>query len=251
MTLKYKSLIRIIFIIILFFSAYIPRLMYYVHCPIQWRDSYSYKHYVEIWHKTGSYSSVDQYDKTNVITPFSVFLLRFIYSLSNYSYYVTCVSLYIVLGSSTVLIAYRILRELNFNFSFSIFMCLILSSNYSLINYSTQVTRDNLYLFFCSLTLLFFFRLLKRFVLVDYLCVAFFSACSFLTRYEGFELLFIFSFGFLCCKKYSLLYRIFIIVLFFILFAFISYSVIYFISPDYRIFSGVTHKVMDYMHVFN
>ena len=235
-----KINIRLLIPLLILFLAYGTRLFYYLDNPIQWRDSFFYKEMVETWERNDEYPSKDKYNQENTIPPFPLYIFMLVHKTFHKSIFVSNVSLQIVLGSITVLVLWFILREINIGLIPSALICLIAVFHKMFLDFSTQMTRDNLYIFFSSLFLYTIIKSIKSKKNYYPFLLGVLLAFVYLTRYEGIEFLIVYP-AILAIQKTLVLKRM---CLFFLLFCasfiFTLVSIYYTICPNYN-FTIATH----------
>lgn len=242
--------IRLLIIITLFLLSLLVRLTYYYCNPVQWRDSGLYKDMVEQWETNGAYPSKDKYGQENTIPPFPIFLFMISHKVSGNSFYLSNTALQIVLGSALICVLWGILSELRIKCIYAVIICIMAVFNKNLLDYSTQITRDNLYLLLCAL---FFYYAIKTIKNKSVFYSAFSGvllAFTFLTRYEGIEFLLIFPLVLIMERTIKLKHKILLSSFFSSFFFLVVIFTIRAITPEYIYTVALTNKFLPYINVF-
>ncbi len=184
-------------------AAYIARLLFYFQHPVQWRDSYRYVSLIESLELNGVYLSFLENRNYNYIPPFPIYLFKTIHRLFGSSIFVSGISFQIFIGTLLVYIIWQICTTLKIGPIKSLLVCSVAVVHHTLLDYSTQLTRDNLYLFFFTLTVYLFLVYLKKRDVVLLVLSGACSCLSFLCRYEGIEIVFLYvvAIGFISSQR--------------------------------------------------
>lgn len=179
--------------------SYVLRLFYTLYYPVLSRDSYTYINIIE---RTRVISNIDFQES---VYPLFFFLYRLPGLLFNQGTVYAGRAINIVLGTLTVYFIIALSRQISSNRFIWVTSGLIASTYPNLVHYSSQIQRDCLYLFFCSILLLFAIKFILRNRVRYIAYLAFISGCCLLTRHESLELLpFIFLVLFFGNKKKKL-----------------------------------------------
>ncbi len=238
---------RLLYLSILIISlAYFVRVFYYFDNPIQWRDSYFYKEIVETWEDKKEYPSKDRYGQENIIPPFPLYIFMLMHKMTGKSIFLSNVALQIVLGSISILFLWLILNEIRIGIIPSILISLIGAFHKSLLDFSTQITRDNLYVFFCSLLIFFFIKYLKRKSLFYSFVLGILISLICLVRYEGAEFLLILPIILFFQKKISIKRKLISILLIYSAFCITFLEISQITTPHRSVLKAIHIKFRSY-----
>lgn len=176
------------------------RVIYCIVYPVPVRDAFAYKEFIELW----NYSGIIPGD--SCFPPLSMFLLKTPYSLFEYDVIKGGTIINIVFGLGIIIMLIKISYEIFSSKIAALCSGLLVATHPTLIHYSCQMTRENSYLFFSCLAVLFFIKSLNRSSKPFYVAyAAIFSSCAFLCRFEALELFVIFVLWIICSNLKSFL----------------------------------------------
>ena len=175
-----------LFDIFIFIYSVAIRLLYLITYPMPVRDSYTYKQYIIqlIEH---------DFPESKYIPPVGLYILKAPADFFNVDPIVCGTVLNVVLGVLIIIFGLRAFGEICKSFICYCCMGLIIASHPSLISFSCQLSRENLYLLFCILSAYNCIRAIKTRNLFFFALTAVFSAMAFLCRFEGLEIVFFFA----------------------------------------------------------
>lgn len=243
--------IRLLIIITLFLLSLLVRLTYYYCNPVQWRDSGLYKDMVEQWETHSSYPTKDKYGQENTIPPFPIYILMISHKVSKKTFYISNTALQIVLGSALICAIWSILSELKIKVKYALIICIMALFNKNLLDYSTQITRDNIYLFLCALFIYFAIKTIRNKSFFCSLLSGGLLAFTFLTRYEGVEFLFVFPLVIFIQQKINIKQKIILSSLFIFFFFMVVHFTIRTLTPEYNYTNALTNKFLPYINAFS
>lgn len=240
--MRHRNQISYFVVVLIVLTAFLCRLAYYFKYPVQWRDAYAYKSISDVWDNTKHYPLFQDDEELNYVPPFPLFIFNKLSLIFNSSYFISGVAVEIVLGSFLVFIIWKGCMLLHLGVISSIMISLIACFHHTLLDFSTQVTRDNLYLFFSAIALLHFLNIIYTRSFFHSICFGLFSALSFLCRYEAIELLlllFVFTWKIYRYKS-NYFFSCFIASA---TFFFAVFTINYMICPDYSQFINLFQKI--------
>ena len=184
------------------------RWIYLIKYPVPARDAYTYIHFFHEWEKTNILPIND------VIPPIAMILLRFPQRHLGLELVSGGILLNCILGLFIVYFICQTTKRITKSNLCVLLVGGLAATNPSLVHYSCQFLRENIYLFFCSLCVKESVENYYRFKYVTLLKIAFFSVLSCFSRHEGYEM-FLLEFIFLLfLKDISLLGKIRILFLY-------------------------------------
>ena len=167
----------------LFFLALSLRIWHLIIDPLLLRDSINILEYTEYWHSFGVFPDPDKF---GIIPPFPILAISTIVSLG-VTYEVSGRSIALFFGSLIPVLGFFIALSIFKKTKFGIFYGLLLCIHPTLISYSIQPLRDNIYLSLIGLT---FYLLIKgvqtQTFVIWYEC-GFIYALAVFSRYEALE----------------------------------------------------------------
>ena len=179
---KRKSFIVLICLIL----GLLVRLCHIIRYPVQPRDAYAYEFIISEWEKTNIIS--DQIS----FFPFSLWFLRIPNHFFNYDIIKGAVVINLLLGLLLIAVSIQILGLLFKKHSVILISGCIVATHPAFVDYSCSCLRENCYLLFSLLSLLFLVKYFKRIEKRYLLPSSLFAANAFLCRLEGLEFFFIF-----------------------------------------------------------
>lgn len=183
--IKNKSIITFAIVVL----SYIIRLSYACYYPVQWRDAYKYQWIINEWESLKRFPSIDSFGNLNHIPPLPLYIFKCTSEIFNRPVFVSGVSLQIVIGVLTIYYLLKTLNILKVNGIIALLLCLVVGTNRMFLDCSTQMTRDNFFLFMCSYILYFYFKNMNMNKYVQSVAIGCLIAIASLCRYESLELL--------------------------------------------------------------
>lgn len=162
----------------------IIRILYCWKYPIPVRDAYDYEMFLRQWYSTGIIP------QTVFYPPLGLYLMKIPVSWGYMDIMKGGICVNMILGLCLIITFIQIARSLNDSLLLMYCVGLISATHPALIEFSCHMLRENSYLFFCSISVLFVILFLKQ-RMVPYLMIT--STClsaAFLCRTEAIELLF-------------------------------------------------------------
>ena len=157
------------------------RLEYYIHYPVQPRDSYKYQAFIETWEETGEMPRGHR-------GALSLWILKSPHLLFKVDTIRGGVIINNCLGILLIMLAIVISKRIFGKNSIALFAGLIVATHPQLVRFSTSFLRENTYLVFAMLTLGFLLEYIRNKRLACVISAGIVSALSFLCRIEGLEL---------------------------------------------------------------
>lgn len=211
------------------------RVFYCWKYPVPVRDAFRYKEFIVQWIDTGIIP------EGTYFPPLGLYLLKIPGSLCGYDIMKGGIVVNMILGLSIILILIKISSCL-YPSALSVLCTGLLAAGHpTLIQYSCQMTRENTYLFFSCLAVLFTIKNSISSCHCFILLVSLFSAAAFLCRFEALELVPLVNLAiFLNRKKniaerfkQSFLYNSFYIIFFNAIIYLIHVQITYFLDDRY------------------
>ncbi len=162
------------------------RLCHIIRYPVQPRDAYTYEFVICEWEKTNTIS--DQIS----FFPFSLLVLRIPNHFFNYDIIKGAVVINLLLGLLIISVSIHILGLMFKKDSVTLISGCIVATHPAFVDYSCSCLRENCYLFFSLLSLLFLVKYFKRTEKRYLFPSSLFAAIAFLCRLEGLEFFFVF-----------------------------------------------------------
>ena len=162
------------------------RLCHIIRYPVQPRDAYAYEFVISEWEKTNTIS--DQIS----FFPFSLWILRIPNHFFNYDIVKGAVVINLLLGLLIIAVSIQILSLLFKKNSVILISGCIVATHPAFVDYSCSCLRENCYLFFSILSLLFLVMYFRKIEIPYLLPSSLFAAIAFLCRLEGLEFSFVF-----------------------------------------------------------
>jgi len=173
------------------------RIMYCLMYSIPIRDSYTYKKFIEQWISNGAIPENGGYP------PLGLFLLKIPAELFQCEIIRGGIIVNITIGLFIVIELIRLSREIVNSSFVALCVGLISATHPLLIDFSCHMSRENSYMLFCCLSIIFFIRFLKRGSYALASGSSFCSALAFLCRDEALELAVIIVSIICFCKNMS------------------------------------------------
>lgn len=162
----------------------IVRIAYLWMYPVPVRDAFTYSEFIEEWIDSGVIP------EEGGIPPLGLYLFKTASAFLGVGIIRSGTIVNVLIGLLIIATLGKIAYTIIPSSKIVSCICLVSATHPALVDYSCQATRENPYLLFCCLSVLFFILFLKRGYRLCYIVVASVFACaSFLCRYEGFELL--------------------------------------------------------------
>ena len=235
---------RIVVLAILLLSVII-REVYLIKYPVPARDSFEYVHFFYEWEKTKTIP-LDR-----AFPPIAMMLLQFPHRLFGVELIKGGILLNFILGLCIVYLVCRTTKLITKSNLCVLLVGGMAATNPSLVHYSCQFLRDNIYLFFCSLCIVKSTELCYRYKFVTLLEIAFFSSMAYLSRHEGIELFLIEITVLLFLKNVSVLKKARIIFLYCLLCAVCFGAVLLISGLDISYYSVIFERKYFYLLELN
>lgn len=161
----------------------IIRVLYILIYPVPVRDSFVYKTFIESWNQTGVFP------QEPLFPPLGITLLKISSTCFDCETIKGGRITNTVLGICIIYIMVRISLEISKSRTIALVIGLLSATHPTLISYSCQMTRENPYLFFCSMTCMLLVMYSNKNKLYFVLLLALSSSAAFLCRHEGLELI--------------------------------------------------------------
>lgn len=186
----------------------IVRIFYCLKYPVPVRDAFVYKNIIEEWIKTGSIPL-----NIKGLPPLGLYLLKIPAEFFGFEVIQGGIIENVIIGLCIITITMIISEEI-ISSRFVVFLTgLFIATHKTFIDYSCQMIRENIYLFFSCLTIYYTIKYVKRGSLL-HLCVASLcSAASVLCRHEGFELFILLCWIIILKEQYKRIFSVFSITL--------------------------------------
>lgn len=162
------------------------RIAYCLQYTVQPRDAYTYGHMIDEWDKTGRMIGDISF------IPFSLWILKIPRHIFYYDSIKGGILVNLLIGMLMIVITVYFLSHFFKNDLSTLFGGLIVATHPALVHFSCSCLRENTYLFFSLLTILFLIRYFIFFHLIQLFFASLFGAFAFLCRVEGIEVLAVF-----------------------------------------------------------
>ena len=176
-----KNQIFIITILCVMLGA-IERIIYCLNYPVPVRDACKYQDLIKRWIET------DKITSDMGIPPLSLFIFKIFSNYFKCSIIDGGIIINILIGLLIICILIYISYYKCSSCLLSLFIGILSASHPTLIDYSCQMTRENIYLFLCCLTFLFIIVYYKKKHLYAVVLFSITSAMAYLCRHEALEL---------------------------------------------------------------
>lgn len=164
------------------------RVLYLWLYPVQPRDAFKYKAFIESWGATGEYPT------TYPFPPLGLFLLK----APRYFFVSNTFTGGIIVNMILGLCIIALIMKISFQICPSLLLAtgigLTVSMHPTLVHYSCQMLRENPFLFFCCISILFLIDYLKENHICWIVISSYFAIAACLCRYEALELCIIIGF---------------------------------------------------------
>ena len=166
--------------------GWIIRILYFIKYPVQSRDSFFYIKTINQLNSAG-------YERIGVTgnhtPPLALEMARIPTRIIGIDLTKGAIAINIAIGVLTIYVLIKISQELKANKTTSFAIGLLAATNASLVDYSTKIQRESLFVFLCSMTVLYIIKYLKRGKKKSIIIFSATSTAAVLTRYEGIELI--------------------------------------------------------------
>ena len=198
------------------------RLGYCICYPVQPRDAYTYESVIREWEESGTIPETIDY------FPLSLWILKIPHSIFRYDIVKGGIIINQICGLFLIIFLAIITKKYFRKNYVMIFVGLLVATNPSLVHFSCSFLRENIYLVFATLSLLFLLKYWDATKKRDLLKASMFGALASMCRLEGFEFLVFFliiSFVAFLLKRIQFIKFFVHSVLFFIIFLATTVSV--------------------------
>ena len=168
--------------VICFIIGALIRIAYCIQYPVQPRDSYKYILLITQWEETGEISDT-------VFFPLCLWILRIPFHFFHYDCMKGGIIVNLILGMLMIIIVVNTTKQFFRNNMIILFAGLIVATHPSLVSFSCVCLRENNYLFFSMLGLIYLVQYYRRIQCSYLLLVGLFGAFASLCRLEGVEIL--------------------------------------------------------------
>ena len=173
---------------ILFINFFLKLFSFFLD-PVISRDGSSYIRFSQIWFDTGSFQLASNEFRGVHLPPLPLYLIKSLMHLFGLPAEVFGVSLNLILGTFTPLIAYKIAYEVTHTKNIALGSAFLLAVNPSMNAFAHEVQRDMIYLFFIGLLLWLIIAGIRRQKGEYWLFGGIACSCAILTRFETLEFL--------------------------------------------------------------
>ena len=188
--IRSKKYFSIIFLLIsLFIGTFIRIIAWHVY-PLPCRDAYLYEKYVFLWSQNDVYPILDSSGAINNISPLPIYFFKTMHQLFPAHDIIragTIINIFFGLFLIIILWAFALI-VFKSKYAAAI-AALLAATNPFLIESSIQMTRENSYLFFSAIAILFLIIFLQRQKAHYIIIIALFSSLAYLCRHEAIELI--------------------------------------------------------------
>lgn len=161
------------------------RLLYCIKYPVLVRDSYKYYEYIVRWNEEGTLLANKEYP------PLGLYLYKAVADLTSWGIMESAIIINIIVGELLIGIAIYTASKYRFSPLGTLLLGILVATHPTLIYFSCQPLRENLYLLFCSLFAISFANYAKSLKFIDLAGQALFCSLALLTRLESLELVFL------------------------------------------------------------
>ena len=173
-------------LIVLWAIGLLARLAYIITYPVPNRDSFKYEEFISLWETTGVFPTVSSYP------PFSLYLFKLTHTLLGGSIIKCNIICNMVFSMATLAIVYYISKTIIHSKLICYLITLVFATHPFAVAYSTQGTRESIYLFFSLLASYSIYRSVVFDRKLEVIKTGLYSTLGFMTRHEGLELIAIF-----------------------------------------------------------
>lgn len=161
------------------------RLLYCIKYPVPVRDSYEYYEYIVRWKEEGTLPTY------RVFPPLALYLYKTVDDLTSCGIIKSAIIINIVVGELLICIVVYTASRYRFSILSTLLLGILVATHPTLIYYSCQPLRENLYLLFCSLFAISFITYAQSRKFIDLAGQALFCSLALLARKESLELVFL------------------------------------------------------------
>lgn len=162
--------------------SFIIRCFYLIMYPVPARDSYIYLHFLHEWENTNTIPISETFP------PIAMMFFRFPHQYLGCELVKGGILLNCILGLFIVYFICQATKRITKSNLCVLLVGGLAATNPSLVRYSCQFLRENIYLFFCSLCVKESVEIYYKYSHIALLKIAFFSVLSCFSRHEGYEL---------------------------------------------------------------
>lgn len=229
-------------IALLMLSSQIYYISYSMIFTTEWRDSDTYIYLVDNISLDNSFYRIFKTEEVNDYLPLPISIYKGWNSFFWTDTFISCKALSIVLGTITITVIWNIVHLITKRIIISDFLSLFALFHTTLSDFFTQVSRDSLYIFFLSTSLLVLISEIKQHSIIKVLLLPLLTTLILSVRFEGLELVLIFPIILIIYSSRRTLYKALI--------QFSSYillSCLYLVLIDNIIFGG---KISSFAQIF-
>ena len=161
------------------------RLLYCIKYPVPVRDSYKYYEYIVRWNEKGVPPANQEYP------PLGLYLYKSVDGLTSWGIMESAIIVNIIVGELLICIVIYVASKYRLPTLSTLLLGILAATHPTLIYFSCQPLRENLYLLFCSLFVISFVNYAKSRKFIDLAGQAIFCSLALLTRLESLELVFL------------------------------------------------------------
>lgn len=173
----------------------IIRILYCIVYPVQTRDAYHYMNIAESWIKNGTI------EKPTVFFPFSIWVMKIPCHFFYCRVQIAGITTNVIIGLLLILICMRISKMICNSEIITITAGLLMATHPSLVYFSCNYMRENVYLLNCCLCIYFLLKYLKKSNTFYVGFAGVFTALAIMARLEGAELI---PIALLCIVAYNI-----------------------------------------------
>lgn len=235
----------------IFLISLLIRYLYYVVYPVPWRDAYHYKTIVEECISENQIPSKNIWGKANDTPPLPLYIVWKAYRLFGGDIFHLAISIEMILGSALVCLLWFICKKMFYSKSVATVVSFLAATNPRLLDYSTQFTRDGFYLFFVISSFVLYIYSLKQKSLKHVAFSALFVMLSIMCRYEGVELILIYSISYFLFLNASTKTVLLFVLSFLFMSSIFFVSIVLLLGCSDFYFHGFAERVLAYLTDYN
>lgn len=164
----------------------IVRIFYLLWYPVQVRDAFTYREFIKQWIEIGVFPRISSFP------PLGLYLLKLPQSFFEGNIFVGGLTLNMILGLCIICLVMIISSKIYSSAVLTICTGIIAATHPTLVHYSCQMLRENSFLFFSCLSIVFFIDYIKTLRVRNIIASSFFITAACLCRYEATEIFAIF-----------------------------------------------------------
>ena len=188
----------------------IIRVVYLWCYPVPVRDAFTYIEYIDLWDKFGVFPC------DNTLSPLGIYLLKIPKDILSFDTCTSGIITNMVLGLCIIYLCIKISLMIFPSSLYAFCIGLLTATHPTLVHYSCQMLRENSFLFFCCLSILFLINYYKSARTYNVIFASVFAASAYLCRYEALEVCLILSLAVLLKKRANQWKRVQSFIIFFI-----------------------------------